>query len=204
MKKISYKCKICNSTYNKWSGKCETCGSWNSLIEDMGLSNGPKGKTLGSQRGEIIPLKNIATEEKAPSRILSKISELDRVLGGGLVNASAVLVGGDPGIGKSTLLLQAAVRFSQNGLKTIYISGEEAESQIRMRAHRLKLNSKTLQLGTETNLRNILTTLELEKPGLAIIDSIQTLWADNIDSAPGSISQVRAACHELVIFAKKK
>jgi DNA repair protein RadA/Sms len=119
------------------------------------------------------------------------------------VQASAILVGGDPGIGKSTLLLQAAAQFSQNGLKTIYISGEEAESQIRMRAQRLQLDNKTLKLGTETNLRDILTTLENEKPGLAIIDSIQTLWADNIDSAPGSVSQVRAACHELVLFAKK-
>jgi len=143
------------------------------------------------------------SSETPPKRILSKISELDRVLGGGLVQASAILVGGDPGIGKSTLLLQAAAKFSENGLKTIYISGEEAESQIRMRAQRLQLNNNTLKLGTETNLRDILTTLENEKPGLAIIDSIQTLWADNIDSAPGSVSQVRAACHELVLFAKK-
>ena len=203
MKKVLYKCNICNASYKKWAGKCEACGSWNSLIEDNGLSIGPKGKTLGTQRGTIIPLNNISIEEKAPQRTLSKINELDRVLGGGLVNASAILVGGDPGIGKSTLLLQAAVKFSQNGLKTIYISGEEAESQIRMRAQRLQLNSKTLKLGTETNLRNILTTLEAEQPGLAIIDSIQTLWADNIESVPGSISQVRAACHELVLFAKK-
>ena len=203
MKKILYKCDICNATYKKWSGKCESCGSWNSLTEDVGLSTGPKSKTLGTHRGEVIPLNKVDIIEKAPKRVLSKITELDRVLGGGLVDSSAILVGGDPGIGKSTLLLQAAVKFSQNGVKTIYISGEEAENQIRMRAQRLKLSSQTLKLGTETNLRNILTTLEVEQPGLAIIDSIQTLWADNIDSAPGSISQVRAACHELVLFAKK-
>lgn len=203
MKKILYKCDICNATYKKWSGKCESCGSWNSLTEDVGLSTGPKSKTLGTHRGEVIPLNQVDIIEKVPQRVLSKITELDRVLGGGLVDSSAILVGGDPGIGKSTLLLQAAVKFSQNGVKTIYISGEEAENQIRMRAQRLKLSSQTLKLGTETNLRNILTTLEVEQPGLAIIDSIQTLWADNIDSAPGSISQVRAACHELVLFAKK-
>ena len=203
MKKILYKCNICNATCKKWAGKCESCGSWNSLIEDIGLSAGPKGKTLGTQRGQVIPLNKVDILEKVPPRVLSKITELDRVLGGGLVDSSAILVGGDPGIGKSTLLLQAAVKFSQNGIKTIYISGEEAENQIRMRAQRLQLSSKTLKLGTETNLRNILTTLEVEQPDLAIIDSIQTLWADNIDSAPGSVSQVRAACHELVIFAKK-
>ena len=203
MKKILYKCNICNATCKKWAGKCESCGSWNSLIEDIGLSAGPKGKTLGTQRGQVIPLNKVDILEKVPPRVLSKITELDRVLGGGLVDSSAILVGGDPGIGKSTLLLQAAVKFSQNGIKTIYISGEEAENQIRMRAQRLKLSSKTLKLGTETNLRNILTTLEVEQPDLAIIDSIQTLWADNIDSAPGSVSQVRAACHELVLFAKK-
>ena len=203
MTKIVYKCNSCNETTKKWSGKCDSCGSWNSLVEDTGLSIGPKGKTLGIQRGRLIPLNTINSSETPPTRILSKISELDRVLGGGLVQASAILVGGDPGIGKSTLLLQAAAKFSENGLKTIYISGEEAESQIRMRAQRLQLNNNTLKLGTETNLRDILTTLENEKPGLAIIDSIQTLWADNIDSAPGSVSQVRAACHELVLFAKK-
>ena len=203
MSKIIYKCTSCNETTGKWSGKCDACGAWNTLIEDVGLSVGPKGKTLGIQRGKLIPLNPIDTAQIPPKRILSKIGELDRVLGGGLVQASAILVGGDPGIGKSTLLLQAAAKFSQNGLKTIYISGEEAENQIRMRAQRLHLNNQTLKLGTETNLRNILTTLEEEKPDLAIIDSIQTLWADNIDSAPGSVAQVRAACHELVIFAKK-
>ena len=203
MSKIIYKCTSCNETTGKWSGKCDACGAWNTLIEDVGLSVGPKGKTLGMQRGKLIPLNPIDTAQIPPKRILSKIGELDRVLGGGLVQASAILVGGDPGIGKSTLLLQAAAKFSQNGLKTIYISGEEAENQIRMRAQRLHLNNQTLKLGTETNLRNILTTLEEEKPDLAIIDSIQTLWADNIDSAPGSVAQVRAACHELVIFAKK-
>ena len=118
--------------------------------------------------------------------------------------ASAILVGGDPGIGKSTLLLQAAAQFARNGLKTIYISGEEASAQVRMRAQRLGLKEAPIQLGAETNLRNILTTLDSEKPKLVIIDSIQTIWSDHVDSAPGSVSQVRAAANELTNFAKKR
>jgi DNA repair protein RadA/Sms len=119
------------------------------------------------------------------------------------VKASALLVGGDPGIGKSTLLLQAAARFARNGLKVIYISGEESNAQVQMRARRLGLEKSPVMLAAETNLRDILTTLEAEKPDLAIIDSIQTMWADNVDSAPGSVSQVRASAHELTTFAKR-
>ncbi|MFA8440647.1 DNA repair protein RadA, partial [Yoonia sp.] len=121
----------------------------------------------------------------------------------GLVKASALLVGGDPGIGKSTLLLQAAARFARNGLKVVYISGEESNAQVQMRARRLGLEKSPVMLASETNLRDILTTLEIEKPDLAIIDSIQTMWADNVDSAPGSVSQVRSSAHELTTFAKR-
>jgi DNA repair protein RadA/Sms len=131
------------------------------------------------------------------------MNELDRVLGGGLVPSSAILVGGDPGIGKSTLLLQAAAQFANAGLKTIYVSGEEANAQVRMRAKRLSLADAPVKLAAETNLRNILTTLEVEKPQLVIIDSIQTMWSDTVDSAPGSVSQVRSAAHELTTFAKR-
>jgi len=120
-----------------------------------------------------------------------------------VVDASAILVGGDPGIGKSTLLLQAAARFARNGMNVIYVSGEEAAEQIRMRATRLGLSESPVRLAAETNLRDILTTLDKERPKLAIIDSIQTMWSDQVDSAPGSVSQVRAASHELVTFAKR-
>jgi len=154
-------------------------------------------------RGKPTPLTDLQTDEAPLPRTLSGIEELDRVLGGGLVPASAILVGGDPGIGKSTLLLQAAAKFAENGLKTIYISGEEASAQVRMRAQRLGLTHAPVQLGAETNLRDILTTLEIEKPKLVIIDSIQTMWADTVESAPGSVSQVRAAAHELTTFAKR-
>jgi DNA repair protein RadA/Sms len=168
------------------------------------LSAGPSSKSLGNRRGTALDLTDLATQGEAPARTLSGVGELDRVLGGGLVDASAILVGGDPGIGKSTLLLQAAARFARNGLKVIYISGEEATAQVQMRAQRLGLTESPVHLGAETNLRDILTTLETEKPDLAIIDSIQTMWADNVESAPGSVSQVRAAAHELTTFAKRK
>jgi DNA repair protein RadA/Sms len=132
------------------------------------------------------------------------MDEFDRVLGGGLVPASAILVGGDPGIGKSTLLLQATASFARRGLRCLYISGEEAAAQVQMRAQRLGLADAPVSLGAETNLRDILTTLDAERPALAIIDSIQTMWLDQVEAAPGSVSQVRAAAHELVTFAKRR
>ncbi|MDE3029250.1 MAG: DNA repair protein RadA, partial [Paracoccaceae bacterium] len=174
------------------------------IIEEAPLSAGPPSKTLGGARGRPIELSTLSTAEAPPPRTRSGMDELDRVLGGGLVAASAILVGGDPGIGKSTLLLQATAAFAKAGLKCLYISGEEAAAQVRMRAARLGLQNAPVQLGAETNLRDILTTLDTERPDLAIIDSIQTMWADNVESAPGSVSQVRAACHELVSFAKKR
>ncbi|MGH1331683.1 MAG: DNA repair protein RadA [Paracoccaceae bacterium] len=202
-KNTSFKCSACAAISTKWSGRCEACGEWNSITEDKPLSAGPASKSLGARRGSTIKLTDLSTEEAPPPRTNSGMAELDRVLGGGLVASSAVLVGGDPGIGKSTLLLQAAASFARKGLKCIYVSGEEASAQIRMRARRLGLADAPVQIATETNLRDILTTLETEMPDLAIIDSIQTMWADNVESAPGSVSQVRAAAHELTTFAKR-
>jgi len=203
-KSTSYTCASCGAAFTKWSGRCDGCGEWNTITEDTGLSVGPGAKALGSKRGSGIILSDLSTEEAPPPRTPSHMAELDRVLGGGLVPASAILVGGDPGIGKSTLLLQAAAQFARSGLKTIYISGEEASAQVRMRAQRLGLGDAPVKLAADTNLRNILTTLESEAPGLAIIDSIQTMWLDTVDSAPGSVSQVRAAAHELTTFAKRR
>ncbi len=197
----TFSCTSCGAAHRKWAGKCDACGAWNSIIEESPLSAGPK--ALGG-KGKSIPLTDLATQEAAPPRAGSGIDELDRVLGGGLVPASAILVGGDPGIGKSTLLLQAAASFARRGVKCLYISGEEASAQVQMRAQRLGLTDAPVQLGAETNLRDILTTLDTERPGLAIIDSIQTMWLDTVDSAPGSVSQVRAAAHELVTFAKRR
>ncbi|SLN29963.1 hypothetical protein AQS8620_00929 [Aquimixticola soesokkakensis] len=203
-KPLTFTCTACGVGASKWSGRCDACGEWNSIIEEKPLSaSGPASKSLGALRGKPVPLSDLATREAPPPRTLSGMDELDRVLGGGLVPASATLVGGDPGIGKSTLLLQAAAKFALAGLKTIYVSGEEASAQVRMRAQRLGLEKAPVKLATETNLRDILTTLEAEKPDLAIIDSIQTMWADNVESAPGSVAQVRAAAHELTTFAKR-
>ena len=196
-----FTCSSCGAVHQKWQGRCEGCGAWNSIIEEAPLSAGPK--SLKS-KGRTIALTDLSTEEAPPPRVGSGIDELDRVLGGGLVPASAILVGGDPGIGKSTLLLQAAASFARSGVKCMYISGEEAAAQVRMRAVRLGLTDAPVILGAETNLRDILTTLDAERPGLAIIDSIQTMWLDSIEAAPGSVSQVRASCHELVTFAKRR
>jgi DNA repair protein RadA/Sms len=199
----SFTCTACGATHSRWSGRCDACGEWNSIIEEAPLSEGPKGRGLGARRGSTIALSDLAADEPPPPRTLSGMAELDRVLGGGLVPASAILVGGDPGIGKSTLLLQAAALFARAGLKTVYVTGEEARAQVRMRAERLDLRAAPVKLAAATALRDILTTLEAEKPDLVIIDSIQTMWSDAIEAAPGSVSQVRAAAHELTSFAKR-
>ena len=197
----TFTCTACGAVHRKWAGRCEACGAWNTIIEEAPLSSGPK--ALGA-KGRSVALTDLTTEEAPPPRAAFGIAELDRVLGGGLVPASAVLVGGDPGIGKSTLLLQAAASIARQGLRCLYLSGEEASAQVRMRAQRLGLTDAPVALGAETNLRDILTTLDAERPALAIIDSIQTMWLDTVESAPGSVSQVRAAAHELVTFAKKR
>ncbi len=196
-------CTNCGATHKKWAGRCDACGAWNSIQEEVPLSTGP-GKGLGGAKGRAMALSDLTTEEAPPPRQSSGIAELDRVLGGGLVPASATLVGGDPGIGKSTLLLQAAASFARGGLSVIYVSGEEATAQVRMRAARLGLTDAAVHLAAETNLRDILTTLDTERPDLVIIDSVQTMWLDTVESAPGSVSQVRAAAHELVTFAKRR
>ncbi|MEM9709131.1 MAG: DNA repair protein RadA [Pseudomonadota bacterium] len=203
-KDASFSCSECGAVYSKWSGRCDACGAWNAITENAPLSQGPGKAALGAKRGAKIALGPLSGPETHLVRTASGIAELDRVLGGGLVPGSAILVGGDPGIGKSTLLLQAAARFGAAGLKTAYISGEEATAQVRMRAERLGLAEAPVALAAATGLRDILTTLEAEAPGLIVIDSIQTMWLDTIESAPGSVAQVRGAAHELVRFAKSK
>jgi DNA repair protein RadA/Sms len=203
-KNSAFICSSCGAAHKKWAGRCESCGEWNSIVEEAALSAGPAKKSLGANKGRRVELSDLTTQDAPLKRSNSGIEEFDRVLGGGMVPASAILVGGDPGIGKSTLLLQAAAAFARKGLKTIYVSGEEAPSQIRMRADRLGLSDAPVKLAAETNLRDILTTLDAERPDFAIIDSIQTMWADHVDSAPGSVSQVRSAAHELTSFAKRR
>jgi len=198
-----FACSACGNVTRKWAGRCDACGAWNAIAEETPLSTGP-GKVLGAAKGRKMALSDLRGQETPPPRKTSRIAELDRVLGGGLVPASATLVGGDPGIGKSTLLLQAAASFADAGLKVVYVSGEEATAQVRMRAARLGLADSAVLLAAETNLRDILTTLEAETPDLAIVDSVQTMWLDTVESAPGSVAQVRAAAHELTTFAKRR
>ncbi|MEM1130714.1 MAG: AAA family ATPase, partial [Pseudomonadota bacterium] len=204
-KAFSFICSECGAAHPKWSGRCDACGAWNTLVEEAPLTAGPAGSAAPARRGAKVMLSDLAGDETPPPRAESRVAELDRVLGGGLVPASATLLGGDPGIGKSTLLLQAAAAFARAGLGCIYVSGEEAAAQVRMRATRLGIGAKIpVQLAAETNLRDILTTLETAAPDLVVIDSIQTMWLDNIDSAPGSVAQMRACAHALVTFAKRR
>ena len=196
-----FTCTACGAAHSKWAGRCESCGAWNTVVEEAALASGPRALGL---KGRPIVVSDLASTEPLPTRVRSGLDELDRVLGGGLVAASAILVGGDPGIGKSTLLLQAAASFARGGVSCLYVSGEEAPAQVRMRALRLGLADAPVQLATETNLRDILTTLDARRPGLVIIDSIQTMWLDTIDAAPGSVAQVRASAQELVTFAKRR
>ena len=199
----AFTCTACGATHRKWAGRCDACGAWNTIIEEAPLSQGP-GRGLGTLKGRAIPLSGLDTTDTPPPRAMSGIQEFDRVLGGGLVPGSAILVGGDPGIGKSTLLLQATAAFARAGQSAIYLSGEEASAQVRLRAQRLGLGDAPVRLGAETALRDILTTLDAERPDVAVIDSIQTLWSDQIEAAPGSVTQVRASAHELVSFAKRR
>lgn len=197
-------CQACGAASPKWQGRCDACGEWNTLIEEAAAPRGPgpAAKAGGGRQIEFVGLKG---ESAPPPRIGTGIAELDRVLGGGLVAASAVLVGGDPGIGKSTILLQAAARIAASGRRTLYVSGEEAVEQVRLRARRLGLSEMPLALASATALRDIVASLEREtEAALVVIDSIQTVWLDALDSAPGTVAQVRACAAELIRLAKAR
>ena len=201
----AFVCQACGAVSAKWAGRCEACGEWNTLIEEA-VSAPPgslKAEKSGTKRGAKAEFVALNAETEAVNRIVIGVEELDRVFGGGIVPASATLIGGDPGIGKSTLLLQAAARLARNGVKTVYVSGEEAAAQIQERAKRLKVANSPVQLATETDLRRILSALKEASPDFVVIDSIQTLWSDSLEAAPGSVAQVRACAQELVRWAKK-
>ena len=207
VKDIAFVCQSCGQIHAKWSGKCDGCGAWNTLVEERvaappGTPAAAPSKRRGSPSGlEFVPLDG---PEETSIRLPTGIAELDRVLGGGLVPGSATLVGGDPGIGKSTLLLQAAAKLAEGGAKVAYISGEEAIDQVRGRARRLDLAHAPAELAAETALAPILKGLKSANADVAIIDSIQTLWSDAIPAAPGSVGQVRACAQELVRLAKTR
>jgi DNA repair protein RadA/Sms len=197
-------CQACGAVAPKWQGRCDACAEWNTLVEEVSevRGPGPAAKAAGGRRLEFVGLEG---KSAPPARILTGIAELDRVLGGGFVPGSAVLVGGDPGIGKSTILLQAAARIAASGRRALYVSGEEAVEQVRLRAARLGLAKAPLGLAAATSLRDIAAGLESEsEAAVVIMDSIQTVWLDALDSAPGTVSQVRACAAELIRLAKTR
>lgn len=200
--KLIYCCTECGATSPKWQGQCPGCNEWNTLVESVSEKATPSSRfeslAPGSSR-----LRNLSDiEAKECERVPTGIAEFDRPLGGGLVAGGVVLIGGDPGIGKSTLLLQALASLSAS-LKVLYCSGEESAEQVALRARRLALNSDRVQLLTEINLEKILGILQSEKPQVAVIDSIQTLWSDQLTSAPGSVAQVRECAAQLTRLAKQ-
>ena len=198
-------CQVCGASQPRWQGKCDACNSWNSLVEEgltapvSGAASGPASR----RKGRTFQLEGLQGDSAEPPRLPTGMAELDRVTGGGFVRGSVVLIGGDPGIGKSTLLIQACAQLARGGHRVVYISGEEAVAQVRLRAERLKLADAPVELASETNVEDIITTLSQgQAPRLVVIDSIQTMWTGAIDSAPGTVTQVRGSAQNLIRFAK--
>ncbi|MBT5574099.1 DNA repair protein RadA [Alphaproteobacteria bacterium] len=202
-KNTQYHCQQCGSVAPKWAGRCESCGAWNSIVEEQISSRPSLAKSAKS--GRKIDFSPLETENSKPAmkRLKCGISEFDRVTGGGIVPGSVLLIGGDPGIGKSTLLLQLVCKLSENNQQTVYITGEESADQVRLRGQRLGIKDAKIGIATATNASDIAETIrrspEIE---LIIIDSIQTMYLPALDSAPGTVSQVRAAAQELIQAAK--
>jgi DNA repair protein RadA/Sms len=211
-----YACQQCGAVHTRWTGRCEGCGAWNSLIEEVPLEAVPKGLAAGGGRagggrtlgGRALGFVGLTGPSMLPPRRHTGIAELDRVCGGGFVPGSAILVGGDPGIGKSTLLLQAAAAIASSadgGAHAAYITGEEAIDQVRLRAERLGVAGSPVLLAASSNVRDILASVDRDGgPDLVVVDSIQTMYLDTLDSAPGTVSQVRGAAQELIRLAKRR
>ena len=199
----SFVCQNCGAAYRRWVGKCEACGEWNTIVDET-ASQERAGPGRAARKGRVFELQPLTGEEREAPRLASGIAELDRVTGGGFVRGSVLLVGGDPGIGKSTLLVQVAAALARGGHRSVYISGEEAVAQVRLRAERLGLANAPVELASETSVEDIIATLrEGKPPRLVVIDSIQTMWTDAVDSAPGTVTQVRGSAQTLIRFAKR-
>ncbi len=198
-----YVCQHCGATSRKWSGRCESCGEWNAVVEEVRSEAAPRG--LGKGKGRAVELAGLDGATEDSPRTATGLAEFDRVCGGGLVPGSALLIGGDPGIGKSTLLLQVLASLARAGAACVFVSGEEAVAQLRMRGGRLGLADAPVQLAAATDVRDILATLDTAKaPDVVVIDSIQTMFVDALDSAPGTVAQVRASAQELIRLAKRR
>jgi DNA repair protein RadA/Sms len=196
-------CQNCGSVYGRWQGRCDACGEWNTIAEENAAKDRPLPGRSG-RKGRLFALETLAGASDEAPRLASGIAEVDRVTGGGFVRSSVLLVGGDPGIGKSTLLIQVAAALARGGHRSVYVSGEEAVAQVRLRADRLGLADAAVELAAETSVEDIVATLSQgATPRLIVIDSIQTMWTDAVESAPGTVTQVRGAAQALIRFAKR-
>ncbi len=202
--KARYVCQACGSDHSRWQGQCPDCAEWNTLVQESAAPTVFSQKHDLASGGRRVELVGLDTAVALPERVSSGVAEFDRAIGGGLVPGSAMLLAGDPGIGKSTLLLQVAAAVAKTGRGSVYVSGEEAVDQVRLRALRLGLGGAPVQLASVTSVRDILTTLRSgPAPALVVIDSIQTMHSDLIEGAPGTVSQVRASAQELIRYAKE-
>jgi DNA repair protein RadA/Sms len=202
--RASFVCQACGAVSPRWQGKCESCGAWNTILEENAAAAAVPVAQRSTRKGRSIRLESLSGENEEAPRVPAGIAEFDRVTGGGFVRGSVLLLGGDPGIGKSTLLIEVAAKLAASGRRTVYVSGEEAIDQVRMRAKRLALAHSPVELAAETNVEDIIATLSSgEPPILVVIDSIQTMWTETVESAPGTVTQVRGAAQALLRFAKK-
>ena len=201
---LTFVCQNCGAVTGRWQGKCDACGEWNTIVEESAAAATEAPALRPSRKGRVFALQPLAGEAHDAPRLPSGVPELDRVTGGGFVRGSVLLMAGDPGIGKSTLLMQASAALAAAGHRVAYISGEEAVAQVRLRAERLGVAGATVELAAETAVEDILATLSQGKtPRLVVIDSIQTMWTDAVESAPGTVTQVRGSAQALIRFAKR-
>src|SRR6478672_2515679 len=201
-RETTFICQTCGAAYSRWQGKCDACGQWNTIAEESSASS--QASARAPRKGRLFALEPLAGAALDAPRLASGLAEFDRVTGGGFVRSSVLLVGGDPGIGKSTLLIQVAAALAQGGHRSVYVSGEEAVAQVRLRAERLGLAQAAVELAAETSVEDIIATLSQgATPRLIVIDSIQTMWTDAVESAPGTVTQVRGSAQALIRFAKK-
>ena len=195
----NFVCQSCGAASGRWAGRCDACGAWNTLVEE-----GSAVPARLARKGRLFAIEPLKGETHEAPRLASGIAEFDRVTGGGLVRGSVLLLGGDPGIGKSTLLIEVAAAFARNRHRAVYISGEEAVAQVRLRAERLALGDAAVELAAETSIEDIVATLSQgAPPRLLVIDSIQTMWTQNVEAAPGTVTQVRASAGDLIRYAKR-
>src|SRR5215470_4891507 len=203
-REASFICQNCGAAYGRWQGRCDACGEWNTIAEESSATARPQMPGRAPRKGRLFALEPLVGAAHDAPRFATGLAEFDRVTGGGFVRGSVLLLGGDPGIGKSTLLIQVAAALARRDQYVVYISGEEAVAQVRLRAVRLGLTGAQVGLAAETSIEDIVATLgERQTPRLVIIDSIQTMWTDTVDSAPGTVTQVRASAQALIRFAKR-